>query len=408
MEQQLLKKYARLIAEIGANVQKNEEVWISADLDQPEFVAMVVEECYKLGAKLVRVKWNFPEIGKLTTKYASIATLSKMTSYAKAEWKYMVKKLPTRIYIISDDPDGMKGVNQQKLAKVSMKTYPIIKPFRDAMEDKYKWCIAAVPGVAWAKKIFPELSSEEAVDALWNAILTATRVTNGDPVQNWKNHNAFLRSQRAKLDAMNLEKLVYHSANGTDFEVTLIEDSVWCGGTDVLHDGRTYNPNLPTEEIFISPYAGKCSGTVVATKPLSFRGELIEDFSITFEDGKVKSVKAAKNQKLLEQMVTMDPGAGMLGEVALVPYTSPINQTGILFYNTLFDENACCHLALGRGFAMTLKNAKDMSLEEAEARGINSSMIHVDFMIGSSDLDIKGITRDGKEVQIFKDGNWAF
>lgn len=408
MEQQLLKKYARLIAEIGANVQKNEEVWISADLDQPEFVTMVVEECYKLGAKLVRVKWNFPEIGKLSTKYASIATLSKMTSYAKAEWKYMVKKLPTRIYIISDDPDGMKGVNQQKLAKVSMKTYPIIKPYRDAMEDKYKWCIAAVPGVAWAKKIFPELSTEEAVDALWNAILTATRVANGDPIQNWKDHNAFLRSQRAKLDAMNLEKLVYHSANGTDFEVTLIEDSIWCGGTDVLHDGRTYNPNLPTEEIFISPYAGKCSGTVVATKPLSYRGELIEDFSITFEDGKVKSVKAAKNQKLLEQMVTMDPGAGMLGEVALVPYTSPINQTGILFYNTLFDENACCHLALGRGFAMTLKNAKDMSLEEAEARGINSSMIHVDFMIGSSDLDIKGITRDGKEVQIFKDGNWAF
>lgn len=408
MEQQLLKKYARLIAEIGANVQKNEEVWISADLDQPEFVSMVVEECYKLGAKLVRVKWNFPKIGKLTTKYASIATLSKMTSYAKAEWKYMVKKLPTRIYIISDDPDGMKGVNQQKLAKVSMKTYPIIKPFRDAMEDKYKWCIAAVPGVAWAKKIFPGLSTEEAVDALWNAILTATRVTNGDPIQNWKDHNAFLRSQRAKLDAMNLEKLVYHSANGTDFEVTLIEDSIWCGGTDVLHDGRTYNPNLPTEEIFISPYAGKCSGTVVATKPLSYRGELIEDFSITFEDGKVKTVKAAKNQKLLEQMVTMDPGAGMLGEVALVPYTSPINQTGILFYNTLFDENACCHLALGRGFAMTLKNAKDMSLEEAEARGINSSMIHVDFMIGSSDLDIKGITRDGKEVQIFKDGNWAF
>jgi aminopeptidase len=302
----------------------------------------------------------------------------------------------------------MKGVNQQKLAKVSMKTYPIIKPYRDAMEDKYKWCIAAVPGVAWAKKIFPELSAEEAVDALWNAILTATRVANGDPIQNWKDHNAFLRSQRAKLDAMNLEKLVYHSANGTDFEVTLIEDSIWCGGTDVLHDGRTYNPNLPTEEIFISPYAGKCSGTVVATKPLSYRGELIEDFSITFEDGKVKSVKAAKNQKLLEQMVTMDPGAGMLGEVALVPYTSPINQTGILFYNTLFDENACCHLALGRGFAMTLKNAKDMSLEEVESRGINSSMIHVDFMIGSSDLDIKGITRDGKEVQIFKDGNWAF
>ena len=319
----------------------------------------------------------------------------------------MVSKLPTMIHIISSDPDGMKGINQAKMAKVQMKTYPKVKPFRDAMEDKYKWVIAAVPGNAWAKKVFPTLNQEEAVEALWDAILKTTRVDNGDPIENWKNHNEFLFAQRAKLNDLNLDKLVYKSSNGTDFEVSLIEGSRWCGGSDITHDGRYYNPNLPTEEIFISPLAGKCSGTVVATKPLSYRGELIEDFSITFTDGSVSEVKAKKNQKLLEQMVSMDKGAARLGEVALVPFNSPINETGILFYNTLFDENACCHLALGTGFPMTLKDSEHLTPKEIEEKGINSSMIHVDFMIGSNDLSITGITRDGKEVTIFKDGTWA-
>jgi aminopeptidase len=319
----------------------------------------------------------------------------------------MVKNLPTMIHIISDDPDGMKGVNQSKIAKVRMRTYPKIKPFRDAMEDKYKWVIAAVPGRAWAKKVFPSLGEDEAVEALWSAILKTTRVDNGDPVENWKNHNNFLFTQRAKLNDLNLDKLIYKSNNGTDFEVSLIEDSRWCGGSDALHDGRLYNPNLPTEEIFISPLAGKCSGTVVATKPLSYMGELIEDFSIRFENGRAVEVKARRNQKLLEQMISMDEGAAMLGEVALVPFNSPINETGILFYNTLFDENACCHLALGTGFPMTLKDSANLTLAEIKEKGINDSMIHVDFMIGSSDLSIVGVTRDGKEVQIFKDGTWA-
>lgn len=408
MKKELLRKYARLIAEVGAKVNKGEEVWINAELDQPEFVALVAEECYKLGAKKVVVRWTYGPMGKITYKYASVSTLSKIPNYDIARQKYMVKHLPVMIHIISDGPNAMAGINQKKAALVRQKTYPKIKAYRDAMEDKYKWVIAAVPGKEWAKDVFPQMSEEDAVEALWDAILKTTRVNEEtDPVENWNKHNEFLFAQRAKLNDLHLRRLKYKSSNGTDFEVGLIEDSLWCGGSDETHDGKLYNPNMPTEEIFISPKAGDCEGTLVATKPLSYMGELIEDFSLTFKGGKVVSVSAKRNQKLLETMVSMDEGAGKLGEVALVPFNSPINETGILFYNTLFDENACCHFAIGAGFPMTIKGAKDLSLDQLREKGINDSMIHVDFMIGSSDLSIIGIKEDGSEVEIFKDGTWA-
>lgn len=407
MQIERLRKYARLIAEVGINTQKKEEIWINADLDQPDFVVMVMEECYKLGARKVVVRWSYSKTVHPTYKYASISELSKVPSYERARYKYMSTKFPSIIHIISDDPDGLKGINQKKMAKVRMKSYPIIKPYRDKMEDRYKWCIAAVPGLGWAKKVFPTLSNEDAIEALWEAILKTARVDDNDPVKNWEEHNAFLHAQKHKLNELNLDKLIYHASNGTDFEVTLIPNSKWGGGYDLTHDGRKYNPNIPTEEIFISPYAGKCEGTLVASKPLSYNGEVIEDFSLTFKDGKVVEVKARKNQALLEQMVSLDEGAKMLGEVALVPFNSPINETGILFYDTLFDENACCHFAIGAGFPMTIEGAADLTPEQIKEKGINDSMTHVDFMIGTSDLSIVGITREGKEIQIFKDGTWA-
>lgn len=407
MQIERLRKYARLIAEVGINTQKKEEIWINADLDQPDFVVMVMEECYKLGARKVVIRWSYSKTVHPTYKYASISELSKVPSYERARYKYMSTKFPSIIHIISDDPDGLKGINQKKMAKVRMKSYPIIKPYRDKMEDRYKWCIAAVPGLGWAKKVFPTLNNEDAIEALWEAILKTARVDDNDPIKNWEEHNAFLHAQKHKLNELHLDKLIYHASNGTDFEVTLIPNSKWGGGYDLTHDGRKYNPNIPTEEIFISPYAGKCEGTLVASKPLSYNGEVIEDFSLTFKDGKVVEVKARKNQVLLEQMVSLDEGAKMLGEVALVPFNSPINETGILFYDTLFDENACCHFAIGAGFPMTIEGAADLTPEQIKEKGINDSMTHVDFMIGTSDLSIVGITREGKEIQIFKDGTWA-
>ena len=407
MEEKLLRDYARLIACQGGYVVKGDLVWINAGLEQPSFVTMVVEECYKAGAKDVTVYWNHDPVTKLAYKYETVGSLSKVTPMQLAKFKYWEKKLPTVIHIVSDDPDAMKGVNQNKVTKAMAKRYPKIKKYRDAVDGKYKWCIAAVPGEAWAKKVFPKLEKDAAVEALWDAILKTSRVDGNDPVKNWDEHNAFLIGQRAKLDKLGLKKLIYKASNGTDFQVELIDKMTWGGGVEVAPNKGQFNPNIPSEEVFTTPMRGKAEGTLVASKPLSYQGQLIEDFSISFKDGKVCAVKAKKNQSLLEKMVKMDEGASMLGEVALVPFESPINQTGILFYETLFDENACCHVALGAGFPDLYPGGIEMNMEQRKEVGINDSMIHVDFMVGTRDLSIVGIDKNDKEIQIFKDGTWA-
>ena len=405
MDIKLLKDYARLIAHLGGNVQKGDEVWIEAGLDQPDFVYMVVEECYKCGAKKVDVRFSYDPLAKLHYQYMTVGELSKVGPMVISRYKYFSKKLPTRIYLISEDPDGLKGINQAKMAKSAAKSYPKIKKYRDIADGKYKWCIAGVAGKAWAKKVFPNISEEEAMEKLWGAILMTSRVDGNDPIENWNKHNAFLIQQRNKLGRLDLRRLYYKASNGTDFEVELIPGISWGAGVEEAPNKGQFNPNIPTEEVFTSPMAGKCEGTLVASKPLSYNGQLIEDFSLTFKNGKVVEVHAKKNQKLLEKMVSMDEGAAMLGEVALVPYTSPINLSGILFYNTLYDENAACHVALGHGFKELLD--VNLSNEEAKEKGINDSMIHVDFMVGTKDLNIIGEDAKGNKYQIFKDGEWA-
>ena len=405
MEQKLLQDYARLIAQVGGHVGKGEEVWIYASLDEPEFTYMVVEECYKAGAKKVEVIFDYDQLEKLHYKYMTLGNLSKISPMGMARQKYRAKKLPTILYLMAEDPDGLKGINQTKMAKSRAKIYQKIKKYRDMADGKYKWCIAGVPCKPWAKKVFPDLEENEAVEKLWEAILMTSRVDGNDPVENWNKHNDFMVGQRNKLNAMDLRKLYYKASNGTDFEVELIPGVSWGAGIEEAPKKGVFNPNIPTEEVFTSPLRGRCEGTLVASKPLSYNGELIEDFSITFKEGKVSSVKARKNQKLLETMVSMDEGASMLGEVALVPYTSPINMSGILFYNTLYDENACCHVALGVGFKELLN--VNLTTEEAKEKGINDSMIHVDFMVGTKDLNIIGEDAKGVKHQIFKDGEWA-
>ena len=405
MEQKLLQDYARLIAQVGGHVGKGEEVWIYASLDEPDFTYMVVEECYKAGAKKVEVIFDYDQLEKLHYKYMTLGNLSKISPMGMARQKYRAKKLPTILYLMAEDPDGLKGINQTKMAKSRAKIYQKIKKYRDMADGKYKWCIAGVPCKPWAKKVFPDLEENEAVEKLWEAILMTSRVDGNDPVENWNKHNDFMVGQRNKLNAMDLRKLYYKASNGTDFEVELIPGVSWGAGIEEAPKKGVFNPNIPTEEVFTSPLRGRCEGTLVASKPLSYNGELIEDFSITFKEGKVSSVKARKNQKLLETMVSMDEGASMLGEVALVPYTSPINMSGILFYNTLYDENACCHVALGVGFKELLN--VNLTTEEAKEKGINDSMIHVDFMVGTKDLNIIGEDAKGVKHQIFKDGEWA-
>ena len=408
MKKTILRKYARLIAEKGGNVQKGQDVLIYAGLDQPEFVKMVAEECYRLGARTVSVEWSYQPLAKLNYQKRTLTTLSKMEEWEVAKLKHRAETLPVCIYLESDDPDGLKGINQAKVSKASQARYKIIKPYRDQMDNKYQWCIAAVPGAAWAKKVFPGESRSRAMEKLWEAILFTSRVDE-DPVAAWDAHNKDLSDRCAYLNSLGIETLEYKSANGTDLRVGMIEDALFMGGAEEAQgSGIIFNPNIPSEEAFISPKKGEAEGIVYSSRPLSYRGELIENFSIRFEGGKAVEVHAEKGEALLQEMISMDEGAAYLGECALVPYDSPIRQSGLMFYNTLFDENAACHLAMGRGFTNVLKDYDQLSLKECYEKGINDSMIHVDFMIGTQDLSITAITRDGKRIPVFENGNWAF
>ena len=407
MKKTVLRKYARLIAVTGVNIQKKQEVIIQCDLDQPEFVKMLVEECYRAGAGKVTVDWSYQPLAKLHYRHQSVKTLGTVEKWEQERLQHYVDVLPCRIYLVSEDPDGLKGINQEKMSKAMQKRYPIIKPFRDKMENKYQWCIAAVPGAAWAKKIFPDLPKGKAIEKLWEAILFTSRVDD-DPIAAWKAHNKDLHDRCEYLNSLGIDKLIYKGDNGTDFSVGMIEDAVFKGGGDYSLQGIYFNPNIPSEECFISPKRGIAEGIVYATKPLSYQGQLIENFSIRFENGKAVEVHAEKNEELLKKMISMDEGAAYLGECALVPVNSPISESGILFYETLFDENAACHLALGMGFADSIRDYEKYTLEECREKGINDSMIHVDFMIGYEGLNIDAVTRDGKTVPIFRKGTWAF
>ena len=408
MNKAVLRKYARLVAKVGANVQKGQYVTVVAGLDQELLVNYVVEECYKLGARLVTVDWQSDKISKTTYKKASVAALSEFPTWKEEKQKYINETLPAMIYIESNDPDALKGVNQKKVSTVTRNLISHIRPYREKRENKYQWVVVGAASKAWAKKVFPGVPAGKAVNMLWDAILKTARCGE-DPEKEWDEHNADLEKRSNYLNSLNLDYLHYESKNGTNFKVWLNEKALWLSGGETIREtGVFFNPNMPTEETFTSPIAGKAEGIVYSTKPLSYNGELIENFSIRFEGGKAVEVHAEKGQELLEEMIKMDEGACKLGEVALVPYDSPISNSGILFLNTLFDENAACHLALGIGFNNCIKDFEKYSYEELKNMGVNDSGIHVDFMIGSKDLSIVGYTRDGKKVQIFKDGNWAF
>ena len=407
MKKTILREYAKLIVRVGANVQKGQEVLIHADLDQPEFVQMVAEEAYKAKAKLVTVLWNYQPLQKIHSRYQSVKTLGEVPQWQQARQQHYCDTLPCRIHLISEDPDGLKGVRMDKLAKARKLSYPILKPYIDEREGKQQWCIAAVPGIAWAKKVFPGVRASVAVEKLWEAILSTSRV-NEDPVKAWQEHNAQLKARCDYLNSLGIESLHYTADNGTNLTVGMIPQARFAGGGETSRQGIYYNPNIPTEECFISPMKGKAEGIVYSTKPLSYQGQLIENFYMKFENGKVVESGAEKGAELLHTLLTMDEGAAYLGECALVPQKSPICESGLLFYNTLFDENAACHLAVGMGFADTIEGHHDLTLEQCREMGINDSMVHEDFMIGCDSMNIDATTRDGKIVPIFRNGNWAF
>lgn len=407
MNKKRLQKYANLIARCGVNVNKGQEVIISAGLDQPEFVKMVVDECYKAGAKKVSVDFSYQPLMRSHVRYCKEDTLGTLDSWQLEKWEHQARELPCKIYLMSEDPDGLKGINQKKYASCMASRSKQIKPIRDRMENKYQWCIAAVPGKEWAKKVFPGERASTAVEKLWEAILSTSRVDD-DPIEAWRLHNENLAEKCKYLNSLGIKELRYKASNGTDLRVGMLPNANFmAGGERTLGRGIYFNPNIPSEEVFISPRRGDADGIVYSSKPLSYGGQLIDNFFVRFEGGRAVDVGAETNEELLREIISMDEGAAYLGECALVPYSSPIRKSGLLFYNTLFDENAACHLALGRGFTNTLVDYDKYTEEQAHEMGINDSIIHEDFMIGTADMSIVAVCENGKEVEIFKDGEWA-
>ena len=407
MTKSILRKYAKLIVQMGVNIKKGQGAVILADTAQSEIALMVAEEAYRAGAKWVDIRWTNQDLDKMRYKKESVKVLSATQEWEKARMQYELDELPVRIWIDSDDPDGLKGVNVEKMQKANLARMKVRKPYRDAMENKYQWTIVAVPSAKWAKKVFPDLAESEAMDKLWEAIFQAVRITgDGRCVDKWHRHIETLAHRVEKLNQLNFKSLHYTNSLGTDLTVELPEDHIWEAGNDVTLSGRTYIANIPTEEVFTSPLKTGVNGVVYSALPLSHNGTIIDKFHFVVKDGKIVEVHAEQGEEALKAAVTVDEGASYFGEVALVPYDSPISNQKILFYNTLFDENAACHIAFGEAYPC-LKDGQAMSKDELKARGLNDSITHVDFMVGTPDLNILGITHDGKEIPVFVDGNFA-
>ena len=407
MKRSLIKNYAKLIARVGANIQKGQEVFITAELESRDFILLLAEECYRAGASNVFVEWKCQRFDKLAARFESVRALSCVESREEAKLAYQAETLPVTIKILSADPDGMKGADREKITLAQMARSAITKPYADAMTNRHQWCVAAVPSVGWAKKVFPEDRANAAVEKLWQLILKTARADGKDPLTDWLWHNRELKEKCDALNAYKFVSLEYRSANGTNLKVGLIDKAKFISGKKSTADGKYFNPNIPTEECFTTPKKGEAEGIAYAVKPLSYGGELIENFWIRFEKGRAVACGAEKNEALLKSIIAMDEGAAYLGECALVPYDSPINRCGVLFYNTLFDENACCHLALGRGYSNTIENFADYMKSDFVEMGVNDSDIHVDFMIGAEDLEVTGVTADGERVAVFRNGTWA-
>lgn len=407
MNQRIYEEYAKLAVEIGINLKEGQDVVITASTRLADFVKEIVEVCYMNKAKSVRVEWVNEEIDKLHWLHQDEAVLSEVLPWQEAKAKHNAESLPCLIYVDDSDPDAYNGIDLKKFAAVRKARYSVFKKYRDMEDNNNQWVIIAHPSVSWAKKIFPNESDENAVSKLWDAIIKTMRLDQENPVQAWWDHIDDLQDKSKKLNEMNLDYLEYKSSNGTDLKLKLQPNHEWISARETNLKGHDFTANMPTEEVFTMPKRDGVDGVVVSTKPLSLHGQLVENFKVTFKDGKCVEVCAEKGQDVLENMLDMDESSRHLGEVALVPFNSPINETGILFSNTLFDENACCHLAFGAAFKNNIKGYENMTEEDFKEVGFNDSINHVDFMIGSDDLDIVGVDHEGNRYQIFKNGVWA-
>lgn len=403
-----LEKYAELAVKVGVNVQKGQTLVINATLDAAEFVRLVVKKAYEIGAHNVVVNWNDDTVTRTKYDLAPDEAFHEYPMLRAKEMEELAEKGAAFMSIISTSPDLLKGVNPERIANFNKAAGKALSTYRKAIQsDKVSWTVIAAASPAWAAKVFPDVPSGQQVDTLWEAIFKAVRVDAEDPVEAWKKHDEALHEKVNYLNEKRYAKLHY-KAPGTDLTIELPEKHIWVGAGSVNEQGFDFMANMPTEEVFTVPFKTGVNGTVASTKPLSYGGNIIDRFSITFENGKIVGVKAEEGEEILKRLVDTDEGSHYLGEVALVPYDSPISQSNVLFFNTLFDENASNHLAIGSAYAFCIEGGKKMSSEELKENGLNESITHVDFMIGSAEMDIDGITADGKIEPVFRNGNWAF
>ena len=403
-----LKKYAELAIKIGVNIQPNQTLLIRTPIECADFVRHAVKYAYKCGARNVFVEWSDEETSLARYLHAPDEVFNEFPRWVADQYVDIAKEGGAFLSIHAQNPDLLKDVDPQRIANYQKSSGAALKEWRSyTLTDKCKWSIVSVPTKAWAEKIFPDISSDEAVDKLWDLIFKCTRVDTEDPVQAWHEHNKNLSKRTSFLNEKNFKTLKYKSEK-TDLTIGLPENHIWESGASIDPNGVKFNPNIPTEEIFTLPHKYEVNGVVHSSKPLVYGGNVIDGFTLTFKEGKIVDCKAEKGEETLKNLIATDEGSHYLGEVALVPYSSPISDTNVVFYNTLYDENASCHLALGSAYATCIKGGIDLPKEEYDKYGINDSLTHVDFMIGTLDLNISGITHDGEEIQIFKNGNWAF
>ena len=411
MDQQLLQKYADFIVKVGVNVQPGQAFLIRCPVDMAFFAHCCAKAGYAAGARDVVVRYEDEKLARIRMELGEESALSNVLPYELRSWlDYAESEGGCALLAIhASDPEAFAGLDAGKLNRVSLARRKALKPWNDyTLNDRVQWCVAAVPAPAWAKTVFPALPVEEAVEKLWSLIFDVCRVTGGDPVGEWQAHVARTTARRDQLNAWKLRSLHLTSSNGTDLTVGLAEGHVWEGASSTAENGARFIANVPTEEVFTCPHRLRVNGVVKGTKPYVYNGQLIEGFSVTFEEGRVVAHSAGKNDSLLGELLGSDENACRIGEVALVPASSPINQSGVLFYNTLFDENAACHIAFGAGYPGTIAGGTAMTKEQREALGMNDSAIHEDVMVGAPDMDITGLREDGTTVQIFKNGEWAF
>jgi aminopeptidase len=404
-----LNNLAKIACVLGVNLQPSQKLLINSPVACSDFARLIAKKAFEIGAKDVMVQYHDEYFSKIRYQNAELETLSSIPNWQQEKMNDYVNQQVAVISIYAEDPEAMRDVDPAKILAANKAMQEAGKQYQNAiLSDQIRWCVISIPTPGWAHKVFPDVSVDKAIEKLWDAIFYCTRTDIKDPIGAWQSHNNHFQQKVEFLNHHQFKELIYISSNGTNLHVGLPENHIWSGGSEIAQDGVSFFPNIPTEEIFCAPHKDRINGTLVSTHPLVYNGQLIDHFKFTFENGKVTDFSAEQGYDTLKTLIESTPGSNQLGEVSFVPYDSPIQNLNILFYNTLFDENASCHFALGAAYPSCVENGQAMEEKELRSSGLNVSDTHVDFMVGAPDLNIVGVDSEEKKIQIFKNGNWAF